>query len=170
MIYGQQEHYAESIEPFKEAVGLDPDSFEIQHNLGLSYFRLKRYAEARRPLEKAVALRPDFFPSNALLGATLFVLKEDELAYPVLAHAHRLNSQDLDTSGILFKVAVLLAQKRFLQKKYADALTFLHKAVELRPDQAELHRRMSELYALLGRPSLAEREKRQAEDLSGTRR
>src|SRR5207249_8206505 len=33
MIYGNQDHYAESIKPFERAAQLDPDSFEVQHNL-----------------------------------------------------------------------------------------------------------------------------------------
>ncbi|PYV45052.1 MAG: hypothetical protein DMG06_03955 [Acidobacteria bacterium] len=166
MIYGEHGHYAESIEPFKQAARLDPDSFEIQHNLGLSYFRLKRYAEARVPLEKAVALRPDFFASNALLGATLFALKEDELAYPVLDHAHRLNSQEMETSELFFKVAGLMAQKHFLEKEYPETLKFLRKAAELKPEHAEVHRRMAQIYGLLGQPAQADREKREAERLS----
>lgn len=170
MIYGKHEHYADSIEPFEQAARLDPDSFEIQHNLGLSYFRLRRYSEARIALQKAVALRPDFFSSNALLGATLFALKEDELAYPVLDHAHQLNLQHTETSGLLFKVSVLLAQQRFSKKDYPNAVKYLQKAAQLKPDQAELHRRMAEVYRLLGQPSLAEGERREAERLSGTGR
>lgn len=167
MIYGKHEHYAESIEPFEQAARLDPDSFETQHNLGLSYFRLRQYQEARLPLEKAVALRPDFFASNALLGATLFTLKEDERAYPVLSHAHQLNSQHAETSDLLFKVSLLSAQKLFAKKEYPEALKFLQKAAELKPDQADLHRQMAELYNLLRQPGLAERERHEAERLSG---
>src|SRR5205823_11147413 len=83
MIYGEHGHYAESIEPFKQAARLDPDSFEIQHNIGLSYFRLKRYGEARVPLEKAIGFRPDFFASNGLVGVIQLALKEAELACAV---------------------------------------------------------------------------------------
>jgi tetratricopeptide (TPR) repeat protein len=90
---------------------LDSESFEIWHNLGLSYFRLRRYEEVRAPLEKAVALRPDFFGSNALLGAVLYALKDDEAAYRVLDHAHRLDPKDADTAKLWQQVAGILAQK-----------------------------------------------------------
>lgn len=165
MIYGQYGHHAEALEPFERAARLDPESFEIQHNLGLSYFRLQRYADARGPLEKAVAIRPDYFGSNALLGATLYALKDDEAAYRVLEHAYLLNPQDADTSGLLFKVAIVLAQKRYVKKQYAGCLGYLQAAARLRPDDPEVHQRMAEVYDLLGQRDRAEREKREAERL-----
>jgi tetratricopeptide (TPR) repeat protein len=167
MIYGKHGYYTDSLEPFEQAARLDPDSFEIQHNLGLSYFRLKRYAQARAPLEKAVALRPDFFGSNALLGASLFALKEDEPAYRVLDHAHQLNPGDTDTAGLLYKVAVLLAQKSFSKKNYAECLDYLKKAAQLRPEDAAIHRRLADLHGLLGQRTEAEREDHEADRLSG---
>ena len=150
MIYGEQGHYAESLEPFQRAAALDPDSFETNYNLGLSYFRLKRYAEARPWLMKAVELRPDFFGSNALLGATLFTLKDDEAAYQALDHAYELNPEDADTSGLLFKVSMLLAQDRWTRKEYRECRALLEKAILLSPDNAEPKRRLAEVKALLG--------------------
>jgi tetratricopeptide (TPR) repeat protein len=169
MIYGNHEHYADSIEALEQAARLDADSFEIQHNLGLSYFRLKRYAEARGSLEKAVALRPDFFGSNAVLGATLYALKEDELAYGVLDHAHQLSPADADTTGLLYKASVLLAQKAFLKKEYLECLGYLQKAAQLRPDDAGIHRRLAQVYGLLGQRTQAEREDQEADRLSEPR-
>jgi len=150
MIYGKQGYYDESLEPFKRAVALDPDSFETNYNLGLSYFRLKRYAEARPWLMKAVDLRPDFFASNALLGATLFTLKEDEAAYRVLGHACQLSPEDADTASLLFKVSMLLAHDRWSRKEYRECLDFLQKAGTLRPDDAEVQKRLAEVKALIG--------------------
>jgi Flp pilus assembly protein TadD len=112
--YGENGKYEAAIAPLKRAAQLDPDSFEIVHNLGLSYFRLQRFWEARAPLERAVQLRPNFFGSNALLGpllyslALLYCLKDDEAAYHVLDFAHRLNPEDGDTSEPLFRVSVIL--------------------------------------------------------------
>jgi tetratricopeptide (TPR) repeat protein len=150
MIYGEQGHYQESVEPFEKAAALDPDSFETNYNLGLSYFRLKRYAEARRSLMKATDLRPDFFGSNALLGATLFTLTEDEVAYRVLAHAYELNPQEADTASLLFKVSMLLAQQRWSKKEYRECLGFLQKASALRPDDTEVQKRLAEVKSLIG--------------------
>ena len=100
-LYGDHAHYAEAVEPLERAVKLDPGSFDAWHNLGLSYFRLKRYAEAREPLEKAVRMQPDFFDTLNLLGATLYVLGDDRAALPVLEHAHQLHPDDAQLNAAL---------------------------------------------------------------------
>ncbi len=153
LLYGQHGHYEEAVKPLEEACRLDPDSFEINHDLGLSYFRLRRYGEARQPLEKAVALRPDFFGSNALLGATLYTLGEDEAAYKILGHAHALNPEDLDTANMLFKEALILAGKEETEKKYASALGYLRAARQLQPQDQDVQRRISEISRRASHPS-----------------
>jgi tetratricopeptide (TPR) repeat protein len=100
-LYGDHAHYAEAVEPLERAVKLDPGSFDAWHNLGLSYFRLKRYAEAREPLEKAVRMQPDFFDTLNLLGATLYVLGDDRAALPVLERAHQLHPDDAQLNAAL---------------------------------------------------------------------
>jgi tetratricopeptide (TPR) repeat protein len=166
MLYGQHGEYGEALPPLERAAELDPESSEIQHNLGLTYFRLRRYAAARDHLEKAVALRPDFFGSNAVLGATFYALGDDEAAYRALDHAHQLNPQDQDTVSLLLKVATLLGQKTYAKKQYASSLGYLKKAAALQPADANVHRRLAELYTWLGQRAQAEFESREAERLS----
>jgi tetratricopeptide (TPR) repeat protein len=145
ILYGQNGEYEEAIRPLETAAKLDPDSFEVYHNLGLTYFRLRRFSEARAPLEKAVSLRPDFFGSNALLGATLYSLKEDDAAYRVLDLAHKLKPGDADTVELLFRVSVILGNKAVTARDYATGLRFLTRASELRPGNAELRSRIAEV-------------------------
>jgi Flp pilus assembly protein TadD len=165
IIYGEHGAYGEAIVPLERAAKLDPESFEIFHNLGLSYFRLRRYTEARAALEKAVSLRPDFFGSNALLGAVLFALKEDELAYPVLIHANELEPGNRDTGGLLFKVAMVLARDRFHAQDYGRCAEYLRKASQIQPSDASVHRRLAEIYNLLGKPDLAREEAVKADQM-----
>jgi tetratricopeptide (TPR) repeat protein len=157
LIYGKEGLHADALAAFLQAGRLDPDSFEIQHDLGLSYFRLKRYADARKPLEEAVARRPDFFGSNALLGATLYALRDDEAAYPVLDRAHRLKPEDPEAANLLFKVALSLALEKYEKKAYAESLGYLRKASELRPDSPVVQARIAEVRRLLGARSEARR-------------
>src|SRR3984893_7571604 len=145
MLYGENGKYIEAIVPLKRAAELDPDSFEVFHNLGLTYFRLKRFAEARAPLEKAVRLRPDFFGSNALLGAALYSLKEDQAAYRVLDFAHQLKPDDADTAELLFRLSVILGNKFAGAGDYTNSLKYLTRAAELRPGSPELQRRIAEV-------------------------
>jgi len=150
MLYGGNGRYEEAIRPLQRAAALDPDSFEVYHNLGLTYFRLHRLAEARAPLEKAVSLRPDFFGSNALLGATLYSLKDDPEAYRVLDFAHRLKPGDADTTELLFRICVILGNRSAAAGDYAAALRFLTEAGELRPGNPELQSRIAEIEKLRG--------------------
>jgi tetratricopeptide (TPR) repeat protein len=168
MIYGQHGRYEDAIAPLQRAAALDPDSYEIEHNLGLTFFRLKRYREARAPLERAVALRPDFFDSNALLGATLFLLKDDLKAYSVLHHAHALNPEDRDTAELLFKLASILAARDFGAENYPDAAKYLLEAESLRPQDPEVHARLADLYSRTGDPIRAESERQTAEKAAGS--
>jgi tetratricopeptide (TPR) repeat protein len=165
MVYGENGAYSEAIGPLERAAKLDPDSFEIFHNLGLSYFRTRRYADARPALERAVSLRPDFFGSNALLGAALFTLKEDQLAYPVLVHAYELEPGDRESAGLLFKVALLLGRDRFLAKDYSQSAEYLRKAAQVQPSDVSVHRRLAEVYGLLGERTLAAREAEKADEI-----
>jgi tetratricopeptide (TPR) repeat protein len=169
-IYGQHGKYEEALEPFRQAARLDPESYEMQYNLGLTLFRLKRYGEARAPLEKAAQLRPDMFEMNAPLGAALFMLGDDVAAYPVLSRAHQLAPENADMIELLFKTAVSLAAQNVKRKEYATALPYMLKAAELQPADAEVHRRLAELYSLTGDEAKAARERDQAQRLGQTSR
>ena len=166
MIYGQHGRFADALEPLQRAAALDPDSYEIEHNLGLTYFRLKRYDEARRPLERAVGLRPDFFDSNALLGATLFLLQQDAQAYTVLSHAHKLDPADRDTTELLFNTASILASESYRSRRYSEALGYLQIAEDLKPKDPQVHSRLADVYDRVGDRRHAQAEKQSAEQLA----
>jgi tetratricopeptide (TPR) repeat protein len=103
-LYGDHGDFADAVQPLLRATQLDPGSYDAWHNLGLSYFRLKRYQEARQPLEKAVALRPDLFDTLNLLGATLYLLGDDKAALPVLEKAHQLRPDDAELKAALDQI------------------------------------------------------------------
>jgi protein O-GlcNAc transferase len=145
MLYGENGRYSDAIPPLTRAAQLDPESFEVYHNLGLTYFRLRQFGEARGPLEKAVALRPNFFGSNALLGATLYSLKDDTSAYRVLDFAHQLKPDDADTTELLFRISMVLADKSAAAADYGATLKFLSTAAVLRPGIPEIERRIVEI-------------------------
>ena len=147
MLYGQYGDFADAVEPLEQAARLDAESFEVQHNLGLTYFRLRQYERARGPLAKAVEFRPDFFGSNALLGATLYALKQDAYAYAILDPAHQLNPEDADTADLLFKTAMAVAQAKSAQGQYAESLKYLRRAEELRPADPEVQHLLSQARA-----------------------
>lgn len=148
MIYGQHSDYSNALPPLVHAAQMDPDSWEIQHNLGLTYFRLKQYPPAVIALQRAVLMRPDYFGSNALLGASLYALKRDKSAFPVLAHAHELNPADEDTSRLLFNEALVLGREAFFAHHYEDCVKFLSVASALHPDDSSVRRKLDEVKRL----------------------
>ena len=170
MLYGQHGAYSEALAPLLAAARLDPESFEIFHNLGVSYFRLRRYEEARPVLERAVSLRPDYFGSNALLGAVLFTLKDDRQAFAVLAHAHELEPANDQVAELLFRASLALAHDGFETHDYNGCLVYLQKAADVRPADPEVHRRMADIYKLLGNPELSAQELRRAQELANTKK
>jgi tetratricopeptide (TPR) repeat protein len=166
-LYGRQGYYTQALKPLEIVASFSPDSFDLQYNLGLTYFHLKRYAEARAPLERAVGLRPDYFGSSALLGASLYALKDDQQAFDILSRAHQLKPQDKGTSALLFKEAEILAREKCASKEYTSCAGYWRKAAELGPASAEVHRHLAEVYRLLAQSDEAARENEAAERLRG---
>ena len=111
-LYSQNGAFSEAIEPLRQAVKLDPESFEAWNSLGLSLFGLKRYREALPPLRKAASLNPQFFSTLTLLASTLHALGDDAAALPVLEQAHNLNPDDAQVTSRLEQLRATLKGKR----------------------------------------------------------
>jgi tetratricopeptide (TPR) repeat protein len=86
---------------FERALELDPESPEVNYNLGYTYFQMKDYAQARRYLEPALRLRPDFFEALAIEGTALYMLHDDAAAAKSLERAHQLRPDNLAVSKLL---------------------------------------------------------------------
>jgi tetratricopeptide (TPR) repeat protein len=100
-LYSQNGAYSDALEPLRQAVKLDPESFEAWHALGLSLFFLKRYQEALPPLQNAARLSPQDFSTLNLLASTLHAVGNDAAALPVLETAHSLNPDDAKVTARL---------------------------------------------------------------------
>lgn len=66
--------YSESIEAYKEAIRINPDSWEAHHGLGWVYSGLGRYNEAIEAFKQAIRIDPDDALANLYLGDTYFKL------------------------------------------------------------------------------------------------
>ena len=111
-LYSENGAFSDAIEPLRQAVKLEPQSFEAWNSLGLSLFWLKRYQEALRPLRKAASLNPQFFSTLTLLASTLHALGDDAAALPVLERAHNLNPDDAQVTSRLEQLRATLKGKR----------------------------------------------------------
>lgn len=171
-LYGNYGDYQDALKPLRRAAELSPNSPQMQYNLALAYFQLKRYQEAREPLERAVERWPDLFPLSALLGAVLRNLGEELPAYQALHHAHELNPQDAAVAGSLYEVSLSLAERSRASKskQYTAALRYLGEAARLRPKEPEPHRLLAEIYDVTGRSREAAEERREIERLTDSAR
>jgi Flp pilus assembly protein TadD len=111
-LYSENGAFSDAIEPLRQAVRLEPESFEAWNSLGLSLFWLKRYREALPALRKAADLNPQFFSTLTMLASTLHALGDDAAALPVLERAHNLNPDDARVASGLEQLRATLKGKR----------------------------------------------------------
>lgn len=112
-LYSQNGAFADSIEPLRQAVTLDPSLFDAWQALGLSLYRLGRYQEALPPLRKAVSLNPQYFDALTALASTLHAVGDDAAALPVLEQAHNLNPGDAHWTMVLEQLRASLKAKKY---------------------------------------------------------
>jgi tetratricopeptide (TPR) repeat protein len=165
-LYGQHGDYEAALKPLRRAAELNPQSPQMQYNLALVYFQLKRFADARPPLRAALQRWPDLFQLNALYGAVLWKLNQPLPAYQALHHAHELSPSDPGTVNLLYSAAMALGQKDQAARRYGDALRYYAEAASLKTADAAPHRAMARLYTLLGKHPQAQVEQQTAERLA----
>jgi len=165
-MYGKHGDLDSALRYFQRAAELAPQSPQMQYNLALTYYQRNEFAKARVPLEQALKRWSDLFPLNALYGAVLVKLGEDANAYKALQRAHQLNPQDSGTSDQLYMTTLQLAQQSQENREYSRSLNYLQEATKLRPQVAEPHERMAEVYSRMARPAQANAEQAEAKRLS----
>jgi tetratricopeptide (TPR) repeat protein len=168
-IYGQHGDLEAALIPLRRAAELAPQTPQMQYNLAWTYYQMGRFEEARVPLAGAVERWPDLFPLNALYGAVLWKLGEALPAYEALNRAHQLNQQDPATTEMLYRTSLELARSSQAARRYSDSIRYLQGAAKLRPDAAEPHRALAEIYNATGHPSEASAEQQQADRLNAAR-
>lgn len=164
-IYGQHGDLEAALIPLRRAAQLAPQTPQMQYNLAWTYYQMGRFEEARIPLAGAVERWPDLFPLSALYGAVLFKLGEALPAYEALNRAHQLNQQDAATTEMLYRTSLDLARSSQAARNYTDSVRYFEGAAKLRPDDAEPHRGLLEIYRATGHPAEAAAEQRKIDSL-----
>ncbi len=101
MLFGEFHEYDHALTTLERARTLDPDSPEINYDIGFTYFQRKQYSQARPFLEAALRERPDFFEALTVGGAVLYKLGDRPSAQQVLERAHALRPNDQGVSKLL---------------------------------------------------------------------
>jgi tetratricopeptide (TPR) repeat protein len=165
-LYAQHRNLEAALKPFRRAAELEPRSPQMQYNLALTYFQLNQFEQARAALAKVTERWPDIFQLNALYGAVLAKLGDDVPAYQALQHAQQLNPQDSQTTDLLYTITLSLARKSQSGRQYSNSVRYFEEAAKLRPQEAEPHRSLAEIYTLTDHPGEATAERQEAERLS----
>ncbi len=165
-IYGQHGDPVAALKPLQRAAELAPQSPQMQYNLALAYYQLKRFDDALASLSAAATRWPDIFQLVSLYGKVLAQLGQDVPAYETLHHAHELNPQDSETSDLLFLSILKLGYKSGESAQYSESLRYFEEAAKLRPQEAEPHVGMAAVYTQTGRQAQALAEQQVAERLS----
>jgi len=104
MLFGEFHSYDRALQVFETALALDPESPEVNYDIGFTYFGKKDYPQARKFLEVAVQLRPHFFEAQALEGTVFYLLGDDDAALKALRQAHELRPDDDAVGKLLAKL------------------------------------------------------------------
>ena len=165
-IYGQHGDTEAALRPLKRAAELSPQSPQMQYNLALAYYQMKRLEEARNAIAPAATRWPDVFQLVALHGKILALLGDDLPAYQTLRRAHDINPEDSNTSDLLYLSILKLGYKSGESGQYPESLRYFGEASKLRPQEPGPHEGMAVVYTQTGRRAEALAEQRKADRLS----
>jgi tetratricopeptide (TPR) repeat protein len=142
----------------EEANALQPQSFEILHDLGGVYLRNGELSKAELILKRALTLNPDSAETLYLLGQ---VYKEESKpvdALDQLMRAHKLAPENTD-------VIYSLARVSMSQNYYEDSIPLLESGLKIAPERTDLHAALGESYFMSGKVDKAIEEFKQLIEL-----
>jgi tetratricopeptide (TPR) repeat protein len=139
-----QREYAAAIHEFEAADALQPDTFEILHNLGQAYLKSGDTANALEVLGRAQKLQPDSAETLYLMGQAYSDEGKELNALDVLVKAHKLDPRNTD-------VIFLMARLSMKQSFYADAIPLLEQGLKVAPKRPKLLAALGECYFMTGK-------------------
>jgi CRP-like cAMP-binding protein len=134
----QMAHYSEALSYLNRAADLQPESADVQYELGSLYRVLDHYERAVAHLESAIRVRPSFVDAYNQLGITYY----DQGKYVEALTVFRATTQ-LEPSNPYhyYNLGTILKVLR----DYSAARTAFRQAVELKPDYLEARHQLEVL-------------------------
>lgn len=143
LLASEKQYRAAQLE-LEQANALQPQTFEILHDLGGVYLRNSEYTKAEVVLNRALKLKPDSTDTLYLLGQVYSDEHKPVDTLDVLMRAHKLSPENPD---IIF----LLARTSMSQNYYEDAIPLLEAGLKIAPDRIDLHAALGECYFMSGK-------------------
>ena len=189
MAASQHGQYEESIEKLKAMIATEPKSVPAHYLQGLNYYRLQKFPEAVVELQKTVDLSPDYALAVFNLGMAQAHSGRFDAAIETLQHAFEMDKTNFEAA---FNLGVAYIQKRDLahaaeafeesvtanpefargykalgdtlvyQGKVDEAIVDLRKAVQLTPDDPQVHESLAKALEAKGLTGEAAEERQRA--------
>jgi tetratricopeptide (TPR) repeat protein len=142
LVTEKQDHAAQL--ELEQANALQPESFEILHDLGGVYLRNGEFAKAELILKRALTLQPDSTETLYLLGQ---VYKEESKPVDALDQLMRAHKLAPDNTDVIYS----LARVSMSQNYYEDSIPLLESGLKIAPKRTDLHAALGESYFMSGK-------------------
>lgn len=141
----------EAIREYRKALELKPNLGTIHLSMGNLYWELRRYDEALSALREGI-------DKDSATPLSLYQIGDILLLRGQLEQAEEYLSRALVLDPEMIEALMAMARVCSLKRDYKESLKYLKAAAERRPNDPQLHYRLSETYRNLGRPEDAQRE------------
>jgi tetratricopeptide (TPR) repeat protein len=162
LLASQRENHAAQSE-LEKAYGLQPQTFEILHNLGGVYLQNGELSKAELMLNRALKEKPDSAETMYLLGEVYKAESKPVDALDELVRAHKLAPENVDVINALARVSMS-------QNYYEDAIPLLESGLKIAPQRTDLRAALGESYFMSGKVDKAIEEFNQLIQLDPTAR
>ena len=148
-----------AIETYKTALELAPDDKDLIFNMGRLYSIQDRYEEAIASFRKVLELDPEDFESNLNIGNS----------YITLADSISNDAKKVDEKGNpIYSEKEAAEREKMAEKQFDNAIAYLEKAIEIRPDNVNAWTLLGIAYVRIGNAEKGQEAFDKAEELKGT--
>jgi len=122
VLLSQTGHPENSLDAYREAIRLNPDSADAQHNFGLALFSAGKFEEAAVHFRVAARLSPQSAWSHAYLGSALAMTRDFAGARAALAQADRLQPNNAEILARAGEVELAAGDREAARQWFQRAL------------------------------------------------
>ena len=132
-----QQKFAEAVMSYQNALKLQPNSSDLQFNLGIALTQINRLDEAADAYQQAIRIQPSFFEAYGNLGTIL--QRQGKLKEAIASYQKglKINPQD---ARAYFNCGTALRDKGDL----TTAIDYYKKAIQLFPNYTDAHNNLGE--------------------------
>jgi len=124
--YDNNQQYNEAIQAYKQALAIQPESYDVWNTLGSVYFDLGNFEAAKQAYHKALEIKPDFHTTWLNLGG--INNKQGDLSGAIRLYQKAIHFKP-DYEEAWYNLGVMYSQ----QGQPSEAITAYKKAVEFKP-------------------------------------